>query len=709
MLSLIYGEQTRNTKLRSIDGRRHLRDLNPAQRSAVENGISGGAKSPPALLIAAGAGTGKTKTLAHRVAHLILNGADPHRLLLLTFTRRAALEMTHRAHRILAEARGDGADRSSSQTTILPWSGTFHSVGSRLLRLHALSIGLKPSFTVLDRSDSADLLDLVRSELGLAQTASRFPRKGTCLAIYSYTVNVGCPLEETLADSFPWCADWSSELRRLFEAYVVAKQRDNVLDYDDLLLYWRYAMAEPAVATEIRGCFDHVLVDEYQDTNRLQAEILLALRPDGAGLTVVGDDAQSIYSFRGATVRNILDFPGCFSPPATVIALERNYRSTEPILDTANAVMAGASDQIAKTLYSTKASAERPFLVNVEDEAAQARYVADSVLDHREAGIPLRRQAVLFRTAHHSDLLEIELGRRNIPFVKYGGLKFLEAAHVKDVLAILRWAENPRDGVAAFRVLQLLPGIGPATARAVLAQLSGEAFAAGALARFSPPPAATLFWPGLCRVIGRLRDTNTPWQGQIGLVRDWYQPLLERLYDYPASRAGDLDQLEQIAFGYASRERFLTELTLDPPDASGAEAGRPLLDEDYLILSTIHSAKGQEWDTVFILNLVDGCIPSDMATGKPEQIDEERRLLYVAMTRAREHLHLVQPQRFYRTQQHRHGRGHVLAPQSRFLPDEILGLFTRVVGPPLSPTVDGHPAAAVARIDISIRLREMWR
>ena len=315
------GERTRNTALPLIDCQRHLRDLNPAQRSVVEYGIGGDTKSPPALLIAAGAGTGKTMTLAHRVAHLILNGADPHRLLLLTFTRRAALEMTRRTHQILAEARGDGVDRASPQTPVLPWSGTFHSVGSRLLRLHALSIGLDASFTILDRSDSADLLDLVRTELGLSRTASRFPRKDTCLAIYSYTVNAGCPLEETLAQSFPWCADWPNELRRLFEAYVVAKQRDNVLDYDDLLLYWRHAMAEPAVAMEIRGCFDHVLVDEYQDTNRLQAEILLALRPDGSGLTIVGDDAQSIYSFRAATVRNILDFP-TISPPACVASTQ---------------------------------------------------------------------------------------------------------------------------------------------------------------------------------------------------------------------------------------------------------------------------------------------------------------------------------------------------------------------------------------------------
>ena len=501
----------------------------------------------------------------------------------------------------------------------------------------------------------------------------------------------------------------AGELRRLFEAYVVAKQRDHVLDYDDLLLYWRHAMAEPAVATEIRGCFDHVLVDEYQDTNRLQAEILMALRPDGSGLTIVGDDAQSIYSFRAATVRNILDFPHHFSPPATVIALERNYRSTQPILDAANAVIARAHARIAKTLYSTKASVERPFLASVEDEAAQAKYVADSVLDHREAGIALRRQAVLFRTAHHSDLLEIELGRRNIPFVKYGGLRFLEAAHVKDVLAILRWAENPRDAVAGLRVLQLLPAIGPTIARGVLARLSEEAFATGALTRVSPPAAAAELWPGLCRVIAGLRDTNTAWQGQIGLVRDWYQPLLDRLYDYPAARAGDLDQLEQIAFGYASRERFLTELTLDSPDASGAEAGRPLLDEDYLILSTIHSAKGQEWDSVFILNLVDGCIPSDMATGNPEQVDEERRLLYVAMTRAREHLYLVQPRRFYRTQQHRHGRSHLLAPRSRFLPDEILDLFSRVASSVPFPTADRQPAGPTPRVDISIRLREMWR
>jgi DNA helicase-2/ATP-dependent DNA helicase PcrA len=443
----VTNERKRNNKLQPIDARRHLHALNPEQRRAVEYGIGGAAVSSPALLVAAGAGTGKTKVLAHRVAHLILNGRDPQRLLLLTFTRRAALEMKRRTQLILAEARGDATGGMSTPlSSLLPWSGTFHAIGSRLLRLHAGAIGLDASFTVLDRADSEDLLDLVRGELGVSQTASRFPRKGTCLAIYSYSINASCPLEETLAELFPWCAEWASELRRLFQAYVARKQQDNVLDYDDLLLYWRHAMAEPAVAAEICRRFDHVLVDEYQDTNRLQAEILLALRPDGSGLTVVGDDAQSIYSFRAAAVRNILDFPRSVSPPAAVIALERNYRSTQPILDAANAVIAGAGERFAKTLYSTKESAELPYLVSAEDETAQASYVADHVLEQREAGIALKRQAVLFRAVHHSDLLEIELGRRNIPFVKYGGLKFLEAAHVKDVLAILRWAENPRDG-----------------------------------------------------------------------------------------------------------------------------------------------------------------------------------------------------------------------------------------------------------------------
>jgi DNA helicase-2/ATP-dependent DNA helicase PcrA len=684
-----------------------LDGLNLAQRAAVIFGIDAEGGPVPPLLIAAGAGTGKTKTLAHRVAQLILGGADPRRLLLLTFTRRAALEMTRRSQQILAASRR-GRAVSGAEAELLPWSGTFHSIGNRLLRRHAAALSLDPAFTVLDRADSADLMDLVRSDLGLARTRSRFPKKGTCLAIYSYTVNAGCPLEETLAESYPWCDEWEAELKRLFAAYVAVKQRDSVLDYDDLLLYWREAVEIPGIAKQMRSDFDHILVDEYQDTNRLQATILLALAPDGAGLTVVGDDAQSIYAFRAATVRNILDFPDQFSPRAAVISLEHNYRSTQPILDAANAVIARAREGFSKTLTSSKPSAELPHLVTVEDEDAQAVYVADQVLEHREAGVDLRHQAVLFRTSHHSARLEIELAGRNIPFVKYGGLKFIEAAHVKDLLAMLRWAENPHDALAGFRVLQLLPGIGPASARRAMAHLGEHSFDFAELADFAPPDAAALSWPGFSRMMGRLRDGKTAWAGQIGLVRAWYQPHLERLYDYAPSRAADLDQLEQIAVGYPSRERFLAEVTLDPPDASGADAGRPELDEDYLILSTIHSAKGQEWDAVYVLNLVDGCIPSDMATDKPAQIDEERRLLYVAMTRAKQHLHLVQPLRFFRAHQHRFGSGHTIAPRSRFLPDDILPLFTRRAAVTPEAVADTPMPQPIARVDIGARLRGMW-
>jgi DNA helicase-2/ATP-dependent DNA helicase PcrA len=683
-----------------------LEGLNPAQRHAAAYGIGAEKRATPPLLIAAGAGTGKTRTLAHRVARLILGGIDPCRLLLLTFTRRAALEMTRRAQQLLAASRGGAT--AGAEAGLLPWSGTFHSIGNRLLRQYAATLALNPAFTVLDRADGADLMDLVRSDLGLARARSRFPKKGTCLAIYSYSVNAGCPLAETLADSYPWCGEWEAELKRLFAGYVAAKQHDDVLDYDDLLLYWREAARLPAIAARMRAEFDHILVDEYQDTNRLQDDILLALAPDGAGLTVVGDDAQSIYGFRAATVRNILDFPGQFSPPARVITLEHNYRSTQPILDAANAVMARASEGFAKTLTSSKPSAELPYLITVEDEAAQAVFVADQVLEQREAGIELRHQAVLFRASQHSARLEIELARRNIPFVKYGGLKFIEAAHVKDLLAMLRWAENPRDAIAGFRTLQLLPGIGPASAKKAMAHIDGHGFDLAKLADFVPPVAAALAWPGFCRLLRYLRDDATPWAGQIGAVRAWYQPHLERRYDFAPARAADLEQLEQIAMGHPSRERFLSELTLEPPDASGANAVRPVLDEDYLILSTIHSAKGQEWHAVYVLNVVDGCIPSDMATGKPAQIDEERRLLYVAMTRAREHLYLVQPLKFFRTQQHRFGSGYMMAPRSRFVPDDILTLFTRAAAP-IPEAAAGTPAPLSAvSIDVGARLRGMW-
>jgi DNA helicase II / ATP-dependent DNA helicase PcrA len=684
-------------------------DLNEGQRTAVEYGIADGRPTAP-LLIIAGAGTGKTKTLAHRVAHLVLNGTDPKRILLLTFTRRAAVEMTRRAARILGEARRAAPQKIGAGDAVddIVWSGTFHAIANRLLRLYAHAIGLDPSFTILDRSDSADLMNLVRNDLGFSMKASRFPKKDTCLAIYSRAVNTCCELAATLRAVFPWCAEWPEELRELFRAYVIAKQRSNVLDYDDLLLYWRHMMEEPALAAEVGARFDHILVDEYQDTNALQAAILLSMKPDGHGLAVVGDDAQSIYSFRAATVRNILDFPKHFSPSARVVMLEQNYRSTQPILDASNAVIGLAAEGHSKRLFSTRLSGEKPQLISASDESAQVEYVVHRVLEHREAGIDLKRQAVLFRATHHSAELEVELARRNIPFVKYGGLKFLEAAHVKDLLCALRWAENPRDAVAGFRLLQLLPGIGPSAARNVIGRLSESNFTFKALKGLSVPPAAAPHWNEFCERLTELGDPATPWIGQVGLLRRWYQPHLERLYDHSIARVGDLEKLEQIAAGYATRERFLTELTLDPPEATGVEAGTPLLDEDYLILSTIHSAKGQEWDAVFILNVTDGCIPSDMATGSPEQIEEERRVLGVAMTRAKLHLHLVQPLRFFRSQQHRYGQFYVFAPRSRFIPNAILDLFECRAWPGRAiDNVKAIESPVVA--DVAARTRQMWR
>ena len=683
-------------------------DLNEGQLTAVKYGVGDG-RPPGPLLVIAGAGTGKTKTLAHRVAHLILNGADPQRILLLTFTRRAAAEMARRAALILGEVRRerqtllDGAAAAG-----ISWSGTFHGIANRLLRPHAYTIGLNPSFTVLDRSDSADLMNLVRNDLGFSKKLRRFPKKDTCLAIYSHTVNTCCEIETTLRAAFPWCADWHDELKELFRMYVILKQQNNVLDYDDLLLYWCHMMEETVIAAEVGARFDHILVDEYQDTNALQAAILLRMKPDGRGVTVVGDDAQSIYSFRAATVRNILDFPKLFSPPATVVTLEQNYRSTQAILDASNAVIGLATEGHSKRLFSTKRRGEKPLLISAADEMAQVQYVVNGILEHREGGIDLKRQAVLFRTAHHSAALEIELARRNIPFVKYGGLKFLEAAHIKDALCVLRWAENPRDAVAGFRILQLLPGIGPSAARNVIARLSESNFTFKALKDLSVPPATAPHWTEFCACIAALGDSTTPWIGQIGLVRRWYEPHLERLYDHPMVRVGDLEKLEQIAAGYATRERFLTELTLDPPGATGAEAGAPLLDEDYLILSTIHSAKGQEWDVVYILNVTDGCIPSDMAADSVEQIEEERRVLGVAMTRAKFHLRLVQPLRFFRSQQHRYGDSYVFAPRTRFIPDGIRDLFECRAWP--GESVEGAMATSTSRCaDIAERMRGMWR
>lgn len=677
-------------------------DLNERQRAAVEHGLAEGSSTGP-LLVIAGAGTGKTKTLASRVARLVQAGADPHRILLLTFARRAAGEMEQRVGRMLHRLLGYASTQAPPH---FPWCGTFHSVGARLLRDYAERIGLAPNFTILDRSDAEDLMGMVRQELGLAETVDRFPLKASCLSIYSRVVNSQSRLDQVLQTHYPWCFEAHDALKQLFKAYAAAKHDQQVLDYDDLLLYWVHMMADEGIAADVRQRFDHVLIDEYQDTNRLQGAIVLGLKPRGENLTVVGDDAQAIYSFRAADVGNILDFPEQFDPPARIIALEQNYRSTQPILAASNAVIGQAKKRHAKDLWSKQTSSELPQIVALPDEGTQAQWVADQVLRRREEGIRLIKQAVLFRTSSHSAPLELELTRRNIPFRKFGGLKFLESTHIKDVLSILRWAQNPRGRLAGFRVSQLLPGFGPITAGKLLDEMERQADPLTAIQTFTAPRAAAEAWSSLVELITSL-DQQSEWPADLDRAIEWYQPHLERLHDDAEVRLADLEQMARIAQCYASRERFLTELTLDPPEASSDESGAPHLDEDYLILSTIHSAKGQEWNAVYVLNTVDGCMPSDMATGREEDIEEERRLLYVAMTRAKHHLALITPQRFYVRQQRRGGDSHINATLTRFIPGKVARLFERVsLGAKVSETSASTTTAAY--VDVGAKLRALW-
>ena len=676
-----------------------LAELNHQQRAAATFGDS-------PLLIIAGAGTGKTNTLAHRVAWLIAGGIHPSRILLLTFSRRASAELLKRVGTILSKLNGPRGSKQAAPTALTSrlWGGTFHAIAHRLLRIHGASLGLGENFTVTDRSDAEDLLNEVRGEIGLDAGDVRFPRKSTCLSIYSRCVNANEPVEQTLKFHFPWCQDYPEQLKTLFRAYTKKKQEQSILDYDDLLLYWFHLMDQEALAAEVRGRFDAVLVDEYQDTNAIQAGILKRLSPAGRGLTVVGDDAQSIYSFRAATVHNILDFPKAW-PGAAVLKLEQNYRSVQPILDATNAVIALCPDRYNKDLFSERKSREKPKLVTLVDEDQQSDYVIRRCLAHLEAGVPLRKQAVLFRAAHHSDALEVELARRNIPFVKFGGLKFLEAAHVKDVMAILRLAENPRDSTSGLRVLQLIDGFGPSHARRAIAHLAGRRFDVRSWQTFAPPAAADGQWMPFVEMLMRLAPGHLPLPEQVAEVRRFYGPILERRYDHAASRTRDLEQLEQICSNFKTRASLLADLTLDPPSATQDLAGAPLREEDWLVLSTIHSAKGCEWDAVYVIHAADGNIPSDLATASEAEIEEERRLLYVALTRARDFLEVCVPLRYYQ-KKHATGDRHTYAQPSRFLPESLMEHFERVSLEPAN-RLEGRQGA-ISGVDVRQKIAAMW-
>lgn len=664
-----------------------LDGLNQRQRAAVLH--DGGP-----LLVIAGAGSGKTRTLASRVARLIDDGTAPERVLLLTFTRRAAAEMLRRA--------GGFAD---SRAAARVWGGTFHSIANRLLRRNAESVGLSDGFTVLDQSDAAGLFSLLRAESGLADGKTRFPRKETIAAIYSRAVNAQEKLTQVLEERFPWCCDHADGLKEIFRQYTARKRRHNVVDFDDLLLYWRALLESPS-GDAIRGLFDHVLVDEYQDTNKIQADILRLLCGEAGNVTVVGDDAQAIYSFRAASVENMLEFPETFCD-TTIVRLEQNYRSTPQILSAANAVIAEAGDGFGKTLWSDRPDGAVPDLITCIDEAGQADYVCDRVLEMRELGIPLRDQAVLFRTGHHSDGLELELSRRKIPYAKFGGLRFLEAAHVKDLMALLRVLDNARDELAWHRVLQLIPGIGPATAGKIMTDLTNSneepvrRFCEGSF------PVVAEARPLLVELQDALADCGVDTLGpgaQIERLIPFVSAVIERNYDDATARVADLNQLRDIASGYGDRSRFLAEVTLDPPHST-TDAGPPHLDDDYLVLSTIHSAKGGEWPVVYVIHAADGNIPSDMALNEPGGIEEERRLLYVALTRAKDHLAVSFPQRFYHRRFGSDGR-HSYAVPSRFLNNATPHFAPAVAGVPVEESEP--PSQSPGRDTVATQLDALW-
>ncbi len=680
-------------------------DLNPEQRAAVEH-------DDRALLVLAGAGTGKTATLAARVAWLLERDVEPERICLLTFSRRAASEMLVRAGRV--------ADPARAARVI---GGTFHSVAQRLLHRHGQLIGLDPGFSLLDSADSVELIGMVRDDLalGLVQPGrSRFPKKETLAAIVSQVANAQVKLSDVVARSFPWCGDDLDGMRAVFAAYTARKRARQLCDFDDLLLLVRALGRSEIGARVLGGLFDHVLVDEYQDVNSLQADLVDQLRPGGRGVTAVGDDAQAIYGFRAATTAAILEFPTRY-PDSVVVRLEHNYRSTPPILAVANQVLADASEGATKCLWSERPGRRRPVLRTCADEGAQAEAVCDSVLAHREAGVALREQAVLFRAGHHADTLELALGRRRIPYVKYGGLRFLEAAHVKDLLSLLRLLDNPFDELAWFRVLRLLEGVGAATARRMMEQLGvggsagGDPGAATPLARFlaaapAAPEAGRAELAALRRALADCAEDPPPPPGaQVDRLREWLAPIVRRRYHAPAARLGDLERLAEQAALAPNRGRFVADLTLDPPVSTGDFAGPPSLDDDWLVLSTVHSAKGGEWDVVHLIHAADGMFPSDLATGDTEALAEERRLFYVAVTRARDALEIDVPLRYHK-HRNRLDDIHSFAEVSRFLTAEVQALMdVEHVGAPAGGDIGGLTAGEPVGVAIvDAMLADLW-
>ena len=630
-----------SAKLLSHD---YARELNPQQLAAVDV-VDG-----PALVIA-GAGSGKTRVLVYRVARLIDRDKDPASILLLTFTRKSAQEMLGRVGLLI----GPQSERVTG--------GTFHSVANALLRRHGRVIGLEPGFTILDRGDSEDLINLTRAQIGLGDTGKRFPRKRTIADVFSKRANTLQSLEDVLLKEYAHFGDYLSELTRLQEAYDSAKRERQLVDYDDLLLRLRELLtADEHVQRRISDAYRYILVDEYQDTNPLQAEVVKKMAATHDNVMVVGDDSQSIYSFRGATFRNIMEFPTLF-PGTRIFKLEENYRSTPSILEFANAVIERAAEKYSKTLFTRKAPGERPVLIRAVGETQQSRFVAQKILELQDEGVPLDDIAVLFRSGFHAFDLEIELSRRELPFEKRGGLKFIETAHVKDLLAHLRIIHNPRDTIGWTRSLQLVEGVGQKRAKALIDQIEISESPYEALRQGSGRSALGL------RNLAEVLESVGPGEhgsppDQLKRLLDYYFPILKDQYDDYPKRIRDLEHLLVMVERYDSLGEFLADVTLEPPDESVTGVETPDRDDERLVLSTIHSTKGLEWRCVFVIWLVDGRFPSSYAFTTEEDLEEERRLLYVAVTRAKQSLYLTYPVQVYDK-----FTGSVLSNPSRFLDD----------------------------------------
>ena len=695
-----------------------LDGLNEQQRRAATQ--QGGP-----LLVLAGAGTGKTRTLVARAAWLHgSQGVPANRILLLTFTRRAASDMLARAAAWF-EGSFQGTDRICG--------GTFHAIAHKIIRQHAESFSLPPQFTILDQGDATDLLDVLRPDHGLDGTGQRAPRAAACADIYNRCVNTGRPVSEVVTAGFPWCKPFTAQLAALFRAYTARKRARNLLDFDDLLLLWQAALADPAAGPVLRGMFDAVLVDEYQDVNAVQASIVRLLQPDGKQLTCVGDDAQAIYGFRGADPAHLrqltADYPGL-----DIVRLDRNYRSRQGVLDLANVIRPSSAlpggarggsgfcpprseQSLDLTLTGDRGQGMAPLLVRCHDEATQAREICARVLEAHEDGAALRDQAVLVRAAHHSDMLEIELSARKVPYVKFGGLRFTDTAHVKDFLAAARILVNPADELAWFRLLRLHEGIGPAHARRVLDALDPGGDAGppdGWAPAVEAAPARSR--RALAATLGRLSDAAQPEAAtrqmaaqqtaaaQATAVLALLDPLIRARYPDATARISDLQRLADAAAAQPSLHDVLAELTLDPPVSTSDLAGPPRLDEDYLTISTIHAAKGLEWPIVHLPHLVDGALPSDMALGDPGGLAEEHRLFYVAITRARDHLYLYAPQRLHihrRGRDDRHGFGQL----TRFLDAEALAACESATAAPLAPVL---PAVGSLATKVDAALGALW-